>query len=469
MRSAEHPGETDRLAAFATAARPFAAEVVNQAKRMILDNLACQISGAPLPWSRAYRDAAVSLGAGNGATSVYDGDALSIDEAAFLNSAYGHANEFDDTHLASATHPGSVIIPAALALAERDHRTGRELVEAVIVGSEIMIRIALAASPALHERGHYVPAAVGPFGAAAACARLLHLDARVCVNALAIAGSFSAGLKAFQQGGGSVKRIQCAIPAAAGLRSAVTAAHGITGPPAILESERGFLAVFAGTYDTAPLTDGLGEEFRMLRTAFKPVACNLSTHAAVEAAGWLQDAYGLRADDIATIEIGVSASAIGDVGVIVEPPDILAAQSSLAFGTAVRFLRGGNGPHDYHEEDLRDPRFLALAHRVTLTVDPICDNERRRLNTRPAVVTVRTTDGRSLEKRIHAPQGSPENPLANDALTRKFTAAVSPLLGAERTAELADRIWAIDALDDAGELLRLTRPAARQQNAVGAG
>ena len=273
---------------------------------------------------------------------------------------------------------------------------------------------------------------------------------------MAIAGSHASGLKAFQQGGGSVKRIVCAIPSMAGLRAAVMAAHGITGPQAVIEGKRGFLKVFAGEYDLEQLTAGLGIDFHVLGIAFKPVACNLSTHAAVEAVGALRTEHGLTAEDVAAIEIGVSASAIGDVGQIVEPPDILGAQSSLAFGAVVRLVRGGNGPHDYHEEDSRDPRALALAHRVALHVDPVCDEERRTLKNRGAVVTIRTHDGRGLEKRVRFPKGSPENPLTNDELTAKFTAAVSPLLGAERTARLAERVWTVETLADAGDLLPLT-------------
>jgi 2-methylcitrate dehydratase PrpD len=343
-----------------------------------------------------------------------------------------------------------------MALAESGHRSGRDALEAVIVGAEIMIRLGVAAAPYLHDRGFYVPSSVGPFGAAAACSRLLGFDSKRCVDAMAIAGSHSSGLKAFQHGGGSVKRIVCAIPSMAGLRAAVMAQHGITGPHAVIEGERGFLNVFAGTFDLASLTEGLGTEFLLLGLAFKPVACNLSTHAAVEAVGALRAEYGLVPDDVAAIEIGVSKSAIGDVGVIVEPPDILGAQSSLAFGAVVRMVRGGNGPHDYHEEDLRDPRCLDLAHRVTLHVDATCDEERRTLKNRGAVVTIRTRDGRALERRVRFPKGSPENPLTNEELSAKFSAAVEPLLGPARTAQLAEQIWNAEDLTDVGTLLPLT-------------
>jgi 2-methylcitrate dehydratase PrpD len=319
-----------------------------------------------------------------------------------------------------------------------------------------MVRIALAGAPYLYDRGHYVPCAVGPFGAAAACARLLGLDAATTLHAMAIAGSHAGGLKEFKHGGGSVKRIHCAIPSMSGLRSAVMAASGITGPPAILEGEHGLLAVFAGTYDASLLTAELGSAYRLLGVAFKPFACNLSMHAVVEALDGLQRAHGFAAGDVARIDVGVSSSALRDVGTIVEPIDLLGAQTSIAFGSAVRLLRGGNGPRDYREEDLRDERFLALAHRVHVGVDSVCDEERYRLKNRGAVVTVRTRDGQNLERRVRFPKGSPETPMTDGELIEKFTGAVVPVLGTVRTDALVARIRNIEELADVADLLTMT-------------
>ncbi len=449
-------GLTAELAAFA--AGPPAADpaVRAHAVRMLLDNLACQISGAALPWSRGYRAATRALGSGSGASVVYFGDAASLDDAAFLNGAFGHANEFDDTHLASGSHPGSVIVPAVLALAEHRHLGGRAALDALIAGVEIMVRIALAGQPKIYDRGHYVPCVVGPFGAAAACARLLGLDATTTLHALAIAGSHAGGLKEFKHSGGSVKRIHCAIPSMAGVRSALMAAHGITGPASILEGEHGLLEVFAGEYDASQLTAALGSEYRLLGVAFKPFACNLSMHAVVEALDGLQRAHDFAAGDVARIDVGVSSSALRDVGAIVEPIDVLGAQTSIAFGSAVRLLRGGNGPSEYRETDLRDDRFLALAHQVHVGVDPVCDEERYRLKNRGAVVTVRTNDGRSLERRVRFPKGSPEAPLSDRELAGKFSSAVVPVLGAERSAALVERIRSVEELDDIADLLAMT-------------
>lgn len=450
---------TERLAAWIASGAPFPAEARAQGKRMLLDQIACQVLGAPLVWSGRYRDAVRSLGPGRGATVAYYGDELAVDEAAFLNSAFGHANEYDDTHLASNCHPSAVVVPAALALAEARGRSGAQALDALVAGLEVMVRVAGAGSPHIHVNGHYTPAAAGPFGAAAAGARLLGFDADRAVHALAIAGSHSAGLNEFSQSGGEVKRIHCAIPAQAGLRSAVFAEHGITGPRTILEGRFGFFEVFARTYDLASLTAGLGSEYRIMSTSFKPYACNLSIHGAVEALGAIATEHGLRAEEVAAIEIGTSALAATNMNAIVYPDDILGAQSSLAFSSAVRLLRGGNGPYDYRSEDLRDERFRALASLVHVSVDAQSDEERRTLKNRGAIVTVRTRDGRTLTERSIFSKGLPENPLDDAELQAKFDDAVVPVLGADRAARLADRIWHVDELPTAGEIVALTAAA----------
>jgi 2-methylcitrate dehydratase PrpD len=356
----------------------------------------------------------------------------------------------------SLTHPGAVVVPAVLAIAEAKHLSGPEILDAIVTGAEVMIRIGIAASPGLNIRGHHAPPAVGPFGAAAACARALHFEDAVVRNALAIAGSHAAGLLEFDRTGGSVKRIHCAIPAQAGVRSAFLAAEGITGPPTILEGRRGFLEVFSGSFDAEALALSLGDRFEALDIAFKPSACNFSVHAPVQALAALHAEHGFSAEDIDRVVVGTSEQAIAHVGTIVEPDDILGAQFSIAFSLAVRLLRGGNGFHDYREQDLHDPRYLELARKVTLVKDEIAEEERRRLGNRGAVVAVSLKDGRSFEHRVQYAKGLPQNPLSDAELSEKFFDAVEPRLGKAKAARLAEAIFNLDRTEDAGSIVSLT-------------
>lgn len=450
---------TTQLAKFASEPREFPKDVMREGKRMLIDQFACQIACAPLSWSKAYRDAVLSMGQGRGATSVYFGDDLAVDDAAFLNGAFGHGNEFDDSHVRSTTHLGAVIVPAVLAVAESRKLTGKQLLEGLVVGSEVMIRITVAASPHLHNRGHHTPPAAGPFGAAAGCSRALGLDPVKTENAMAISGSHAGGLLEYNRSGGSVKRIHCGIPAMWGVRSALMAVQGITGPREVLEGERGFLKVFAPGSDPELLTGKLADHYYFREMSYKPMACNFSTHAPLQALGEIRDANNIGPDDVETITIGTSRHTIDHVGSILEPPDILGAQFSLRFGCAVRMIYGGNGFYDYHDKDLKDPRFLGLARRVRLVVDPVCEQERLTINNRSAVVTVQTTDGRTFENRVQYSKGLYENPLTDEELTQKFYDAVIPRIGESRARELAERVWAVDEMSSAADLLPMTRPA----------
>ena len=448
----------EELAGFAIQQNEFPQSAVREAKRIILDQLACQVMFAVSPWSIAYLDAVKSLGAGQGATVAYHGTQLSVDQAAFVNSAFGHGGEFDDTQLGSNTHSGAAIVPTVLALAESQDLNGREALEAVIVGIEIMVRIGAGAAPHLDEHGFHAPPVVGPFGAAAAACRILRTDESTCVNAMGIAGSHASGTREYTRSGGTMKRIHCAIPAMSGLRSAVMAQHGITGPRTIIDGDRGILHCFAGEYDVAKVTNGLGRDYLLVETAYKPITSPWPAHAPLEAFGWLIDQHKLTPEQIAAIEVGTSSQAMKNIQTIKAPRDIMDAQYSLVYGLAVRLFRGGNKFKDYREEDLNDPRYLELSRRVTIKLDPICDEERLRLKNRSAVVTVTTTDGRRLERRVQFSKGHPKNPITDAELTEKFFDAAGPLIGQERTKEIAEAVWKLEDVAQASRLIKLTVP-----------
>jgi 2-methylcitrate dehydratase PrpD len=449
----------ERLSRFAIEQKEFPANAIREAKRIILDQLACQVMFAVSPWSIAYLDAVKSLGAGHGATVAYYGEQLSVDQAAFVNSAFGHGGEFDDTQLASNTHSGAAIVPPVLALGENRGLTGKQALEAVIVGVEVMVRVGAGAAPHLDEHGFHAPPVVGPFGAAAAGCRLLGADEAVCVNAMGIAGSHSSGTREYTRSGGSMKRIHCAIPAMSGLRSAIMATRGITGPRTIIDGDRGILHCFAGEYDLTKVTDGLGIDYLMIDTAYKPITSPWPAHAPLEAFGWLIDQHQLTPEQIGSIEVGTSSQAMKNIQTIKAPRDIMDAQYSLVYGLAVRLFRGGNKFRDYREQDLADPRFAELSRRVTIRLDSICDEERLRLNNRSAIVTVVTTDGRRLEKRVQFSKGHPRNPITDEELTAKLFDAAGPLIGESQTKQIAEAVWNLEQVPRASSLIKLTVPA----------
>jgi 2-methylcitrate dehydratase PrpD len=454
--------ESAQLAAYAAEFRlaDASAEVVRFAKRAVLDQLGCQIAGATLPWSLQFRDAVLSTGTGGDATVAYHGDRVSVDNAAFLNSAFGHGNEMDDASVRTPSHCGAVAVPAGIAVAEHVRSPGSRVLEAVIVGYEVMMRISYATEPQMRRRGHHSPTAIGPFGAAAAAAHLMGLDKSATLNALAIAGSHAAGLAEYTRGGGSVKRIHCAIATAAGVRSAIMAAHGITGPPAVLEGERGFCKVFAGESDVTQLTRGLGSVYLILETGFKRYSCAFITHTALEAMDAIVAREGIAPADIAAIVVGASADNVKHFYPGPYPPtNLVSAQFSMGYCLAQRLLRGGNGFWDWHAEDLGAPDLAALAARVTTVVDPIAEDERR--DNMGTLVSVTTHDGRVFEERQRYSKGLPENPMSDAEFRDKFNGLAVPQLGGHVADEIAGLV---ENLADANDVSDLVRASVRAAN-----
>jgi 2-methylcitrate dehydratase PrpD len=434
-------------------------QVRDYAKRFILDNYGCQIAGATLPWSQTYYDVMKATRSGLHATVSYFGDRMSPDDAAFLNSTFNHANETDDTHLKSPTHPGGIAVPAATAMAEYAKATGEKLLLAVIVAYEIQIRISWACSPYLIYRGHHPPVGVGPFGAAAAGAVLMGLDSETTLNALAIAGSHSAGLIEYTKTGGSVKRIHSAIPTAAGVRAAMFAKAGITGPHSILEGEKGFCKVFAVDYDLNRLTEGLGTLYHTLDNALKPYSCCHLIHAAFDTLDQARDKVAFGPDDVESILVYTNSEQIlSHIGSIIEPEDILGAQFSLPFSMAMRLhhggrgVNGGNGFWDYPKVDVRDPALLKTARKVKCLVPK--DSEWKAVD-KGAGIEVILKDGRRIKEIVAYSKGLPENPMSAAEVEEKFHSLVDPILPKGRPQQIIDAVSKVEKIRNIDELVQL--------------
>ena len=434
-------------------------KVRDYAKRFILDNFGCQIAGAVLPWSKTYYDVMKATRSGTHCTVAYYGDKMAPDDAAFLNSTFNHANETDDTHLKSPTHPGGIAVPAAQAMAEYARASGDKLLLAVIVAYEIQIRISWACSPYLIYRGHHPPVGVGPFGAAAAGAVLMGLDNTTMLNALAIAGSHSAGLIEYTKTGGSVKRIHSAIPTAAGVRAALFAKAGITGPHSILEGEKGFCKVFAVDYDINRITEGLGTLYHTLDNALKPYSCCHLIHAAFDTLDKLRDRETVEPDQIEQMLVYTNSEQIlSHIGSIIEPEDILGAQFSLPFSMAMRLhhggrgVNGGNGFWDYPKVDVKDPVLVNTARKVKCLVPTGAE---WKAVDKGAGIEVIMKDGRRLKEIVAYSKGLPENPMSAAEVEEKFHSLVDPILPASRADEIVKAVRDIESVKNINDLMQL--------------
>ena len=215
-------------------------QVIDKAKGLILDQLGCELAFSTLAWNEAVYQYVKEKANPQGVSAVvYYGLKTTAEDAAFANGTFGHGFEMDDTEMRALTHPGSVVIPAALAMGEAHKISGRQFLIAIVVGYEVMVRVAMASRTSI-ERSFHGTAITGPFGSAAATCKILGMKAEKIIDALGIAASESGGIAEYAISGGSVKRLHAGFAAQAGIRAALLARSGLTGPVTALEGVKGF-------------------------------------------------------------------------------------------------------------------------------------------------------------------------------------------------------------------------------------
>jgi 2-methylcitrate dehydratase PrpD len=443
-RGEETAHETERLAAYAAGVRyeDLPPAVVQRAKDCISDTVAAIVFGGELPWSKMIV-AYAKRNSGTGRSSILGsgGAPVNAGAAALANGAMTHAFELDSlTKPDSGSHPGATVFTAALAVAQERGLSGRDLVTAMVAGSEAMFRIGHATKHTNEARGFHAPGTTGPFGAAVAAGRLMEFDAAKMTNALGIAGSCAGGLLEFAHAGNGamVKRLHMGRAAEGGVLAAGLAAEGFTGPTSVLEGEYGFLRVFCNDWDVSELTRGFGTTYFTLDIMLKRYACHITAHNPVEAVLDLRNEHKFSAADVASIDIAANERMV-KTNNIPAPGDVMLAQYSIPFSVALSLYRDPVDPRSFDDGAVHDRAILDLAARTKLTV--VADQDRRDL---AVTVTVRLKDGRALERRVTSFKGTPERPLARAELAEKFL-LLTQRLGRDRMAPLFERLQSIES------------------------
>jgi 2-methylcitrate dehydratase PrpD len=401
----------------------------------LLDTLGCGVYGYRTPWAQMLLAWARSGGAKAESTVWGDGaPSLRAADAALVNGTSAHAFELDDYHNAKL-HPGAVVVPAALAMAEKLGSDGARLVTAIAAGYEVMIRSSLALNPsAARLRGWHLTGVCGPFGAAAACAVLMGLDAEHTAWALGLAGTQGAGVWAFNADGAMSKRLHAGKAAHSGVLAAELAALGFTGPTQIYEFEDGgVLKAFSDASDAAPLTADLGSAYRLDTTSIKPYSCCGSTHAYVDAALALRQKLGAPWDVTRPVKVGLSKVVDVQCGFDYRPTNALNAQMSLRYIVAAALVDGQVLPAQFGDERLADPALVQLAKSLELVHDPRLDE----LYPKNFAGWVAADAGGELVRvDVLDPSGSPAAPIDARGITEKFR-GINAGLPVDRIAEVA--------------------------------
>lgn len=428
----------------ATAVPPEARTV---ARHCLLDWFGCAVAGSREPLSQILARE-IAAGEGGDATLVARSERSTLLDAALINGAMSHALDFDDTHTLMSGHPSVPIVPAALALAERDGIAGEALLTAIIIGIETECRLGALMNPGHYALGFHATGTLGTFGAAAACAHLLDLDEDQWLQAMALAGTQAAGLKS---GFGTMaKPLHAGRAASNGLLSALLARGGYTGNTRIIETEQGFALTHGAPPLDAPRLEALRGRFLIADTLFKYHASCYLTHASIEAARRLRDEHAPRPEQIESVELRASAGCIG-VCDIAKPTTGLEGKFSLRATVAMTLLGDDTSvPAAFTDTRMRDAELIAMRERITFAPQGHIPGTQ-------ATVVLRA-GGRALT--ADADTGIPATDLGQQwgALSAKFAALATPVIGVERTSELRDAVARIDAAPSVRELLSLTRP-----------
>ncbi len=334
------------------------------ARQCVLDCLGCTIAGAGDPLVGMLLDEMAEAGGAAQASVVGHRVRLPALAAALVNGAAGHALDYDDVNIAMPGHPSVAVLPGLLALAELNGSSGRELLTAFVAGYETTCRIGAALSPGHYGLGFHATATVGAFGAAAACARLIGLDAEQTATALGIAGTQAAGLKS--EFGTMCKPFHAGRAAQNGLLAARLAARGFSSRTDLIECVQGFAATHGPDFSPAAALAEPAHGFHILANLFKYHAACYFTHAPIECARELRHEHGLTPDKIAGITLRIDAST-DRVCNIPAPVDGLQSKFSLR-QTVAMALAGVDTASlgAYGDKTARDPALVRLRERIAI-------------------------------------------------------------------------------------------------------
>jgi 2-methylcitrate dehydratase PrpD len=432
----------ERFASWAAQSRaqPLAPEVLHHAKRAVIDLHAAMISGAVVaPATLLEKALAEELDRGEARLAL--GRRATVRAAALINGAAAHTTEVDDIYRDGIYHPGAPTIPAALALAQAHGASGAQFLRAVVVGYEISTRIGAAMGRA-HYRYWHNTGTIGCFGACAAAAELLGLDAARFAHALATVTTFSAGLQQSFRMDSMSKPLHAGRAAEAGLTAALAAREGVTGSLDVIEGEAGYGKAMSDGPDWDRALATLGRDFHITRMTFKNHTCCGHTFAAIDGAMALKEKMGLAAKDIARVKVGTYKAAL-DVAGYDEPRTAAEGRFSLKYVVATALTHGSVRFAAFEPERLGDPATRELMRRVQVAVDPQLDAAFPAQ--RAARVAIESRDGRREEFLQPTRIGDPDAPLSDAQLDAKYLELAAPVLGEAAAKDLLGRLWRLEA------------------------
>jgi 2-methylcitrate dehydratase PrpD len=432
--------------------------VLEETKAYILDSIGCAVGGSRLKPGKVVLEFFEAMDGTPEATVVATRKKLPLTNAVYVNAYLANVLDFDDTY-ANMAHPGATVIPSALAVAEKTRADGQQLLNAIVVGYETSLRVGLAivATPERYKQVW----GLGTWqivGSAMAAGKLLHFDAEQMRNAVGLACA-NAPVPSCRKSGLDLKERPKAWPkgnygwaAMGGVLGAMLTQKGFIGNRFILDGQRGFW-VMAGSdrCDFDKMEEGLGKEYYITRTSFKPYASCRWTHSAIDACQKILEGNTINPRTIQSITVRGTYEVANSLEEK-NPKNIIDAQFSIPYLVAL-CITGNSPAKGLSETHLDDALIQSLASKVNVEIDPEANQlyfEKKGIML--STVIIETADGKRFEESIRYPKGSPENPMTSEELKNKFQFLTSPVLGGVQARKILERVKNLENIGDVSVL-----------------
>ena len=441
------PGHVTRtLARYVLAARKedLPQNIRREAARTLLNYMGAALGGS------AHETVDIALAAmapfsGPAQATVYGRrQRLDMLHAALINGISSHVLDYDDTHLRTVIHPGGPVISAILALAEHRPVRGDDFINALVLGVEVECRIGNCVYPSHYPRGWHITGTTGVFGAAAAAGRLMGLNEQQLLWALGLAATQPVGLQ--EMFGSMTKSFHPGRAAQNGLTAALLAARNFTCSTQSLEARYGWCNVLSDSRDYREITANLGGRWEIALNTYKPFACGIVMHPAIDGCIQLRNENHLTAAAIERVDLRVHHLVLELTGKTA-PNTGLEGKFSIYHATAAALVEGAGGLAQFSDRAVQVPEIVALRGRVTAAVDPSIKEDQVR-------ISVLLRDGRRLEKFVEHAVGSVDRPLPDDALEAKVEGLAQGILPRDRLRRVMDLCWNMEKSTDAAVLAR---------------
>jgi 2-methylcitrate dehydratase PrpD len=369
-----------------------------------------------------------------------------IMNAAFINGVSSHIFDYDDTHLKTIIHPAGPVASAILALSEMQPVSGKEFLNALVLGVETECRIGNSVYPNHYDVGWHITGTAGVFGSAAAVGKLLNLNEQQMVWALGIAASQPTGLR--ESFGSMNKSFNPGKAASNGIFAALLAAKNFTSSDGMIEAKRGWANTISTKQDYNEILGDLGKRYEAALNTYKPFACGIVMHPAIDAAIQLRNENKLTADQIERVDLKVHPLVIELTGKKT-PREGLEGKFSIYHAVAVALVEGAGGEKQFSDRAVTDPTVVALRSKVNPVITPGIDAAQ-------VDMTIVLKDGRQLHRYIEHAIGSVEKPMSDQQLETKFSDLADGIIPAPAIRRVMDACWNVENLPNAAEIAKMS-------------